>query len=151
MPIKNSSNLHMPDAKQAFLEDAGELWDKNSDRILNLVNGAEEGKARVAFSVVIDVSENEPLVSVEIGGGQRFKDKRQRTLQNPAQLPLINRDNKPAMIDVSRNGENGKHDDGNGTVVSFDQAKAEAKEAQSKRGRKKAKAETTEESAEVAE
>lgn len=145
MPIKNKlENLNWNEAVEAIIEEVRDLLAKQGDRILNLTASSEDNTAKLSIPVTIDCSESEPLITVEIGFGQRYKDKRQRTLGNPNQPALFDRENQPA-VDVERNGQaetNGEHD-GNGKVVTFDQV-VQAK----KRGRKAKPADVTESAAE---
>src|SRR5688500_1359674 len=93
MPIANDSpdfDLHA--MRAAFLEDAGDLWDKQSGKFTALLESSEDKQVKLTFAVTIDASESEAQLEVDLGFGQRFKDKRTRTFGDPKQPTLFSTD-----------------------------------------------------------
>lgn len=89
MPIKNEMpDPRLAEMRTAFLEDSGDLWDNNQDRFMALLNNSELKAVKLTFTATIDRSESEAGLEVDMGYGQRFKDKRKRTFGDPNQAEL---------------------------------------------------------------
>lgn len=86
MPLKNEKpDPRLNEMREGFLADAADLWDKNQDRFLALLNSSEQHAVKLTFTATLDLSQSEACMDVEIGYGQRFKDKRTRAFTDPNQ------------------------------------------------------------------
>lgn len=116
MPIKNETpDPRVAEMREGFIEDCADLWDKNQERFMALLNSSDAKAVKLTFSTLIDFSESEANMETEIGYGQRFKDKRKRQFGDPnqAELPEIGRRPGTGLPDgVTGNG----HEERNGAV-----------------------------------
>ena len=90
MPIKHQSlgTIEPDELKEAFLEECAELWDKNQDRFLTLADQSTDKAVKLTFGATLDFNDSGPSLEVDLGFGQRFKDKRTRTFGDPNQSEL---------------------------------------------------------------
>jgi hypothetical protein len=95
MPIKHESSVPSSEMRAAFLEAAGELWDKNAERFLTLADQSTDKAVKLSFAATLDFNDSEPSMEVDLSFGQRFKDKRTLTFGNPNQPEFLDRSNTP--------------------------------------------------------
>lgn len=89
MPIKNNTpDSRIAEMRERFLEACGDLWDVNQDRFMALLNSSEQRAVKLTFGVAIDMSESKAAMDVEIGYGQRYKDKRVCSFDDPDQTQI---------------------------------------------------------------
>ena len=81
------SKTETPDQniRESILAAVGILWDRHHEAIREVRENTKDKKIRVAFSVVIDESEVEPLVQTQISFSARVKDALTARLDDPNQ------------------------------------------------------------------
>lgn len=89
--------LLSPETLEAIKEDFGDLYSEHEKDIENAVAESEDRKITLSIAVVIDKSESAPQVKTRLRYSQSVTDERIRTLTDPRQPTLFNKDElKPA-------------------------------------------------------
>jgi hypothetical protein len=116
--------------REGFLNHAGDLWEKQSEKILSMLNNSDDKDVNLGFACKLKFKNSEATMEVDLGYGKRYKDKRSQTFKNP------NYDGDPAQeklpLGDHRNGE----EELEGTPAA--EANGEAETEPKRRGRKKA-------------
>lgn len=85
MPKAKSSKARLKDMLDTFLEDAAELWKKNQDRFMTVLEESESKKVKVNFAVSLDFSESSAVLGTAMRFSEVFTDERSHTFEDPNQ------------------------------------------------------------------
>ncbi len=131
---KSKPDVRLSDMRDTFLKRAGELWDKNIEGAMTILEESESRKVGLTFPVMIDFAESTAKMTTKVRFSQVFTDVRQDDFEDPTEpflegITTIKRGAKSEGGDPATDaGEH--HEDGKGVTDTFG-------EKPEKKGRKK--------------
>lgn len=78
----------LKEMKDVFLEQVGDLWQKNMKDAVAIIEESETPKIRVNFGVTLDFSESTAQMKTSIQFTKSFTDERVKDFEDPDQMPL---------------------------------------------------------------